>query len=116
MAIISKFQDLWKRSSISFKVGFIILFIHILIAITGPFWAPYHYAEINVGEPLTGMSWKYPFGVDSLGRDIFSRVIHGSWMVISLSILGTSCLFLRFSLLINLLIISFSHQQVHFLS
>ena len=76
MAMISKFQDLWKRSNISFKVGFIILFIHILIAITGPFWAPYHYAEINVGEPLAGMSWQYPFGVDSLGRDIFSRVIY----------------------------------------
>ena len=90
MAMISKFQDLWKRSNITFKVGFIILFIHMLIAITGPFWAPYHYAEINVGEPLSGMSWKYPFGVDSLGRDIFSRGIHGAWMVISLSILGTS--------------------------
>ena len=90
MAMISKFQNLWKRSNITFKIGFIILFIHILIAITGPFWAPYHYAAINVGEPLTGMSWKYPFGVDALGRDIFSRVIHGSWMVISLSILGTS--------------------------
>jgi len=35
------------------------------------------------------MSWTHPFGVDQLGRDIFSRVVHGSHIVILLSLSDT---------------------------
>ena len=35
------------------------------------------------------MNWINFFGTDHLGRDVFSRVVHGSYMVISLSIFGT---------------------------
>ena len=40
--------------------------------------------------PLSGMSWPHPFGVDQLGRDIFSRVIHGSHIVLLLALSGTA--------------------------
>src|SRR5690606_19732674 len=35
------------------------------------------------------MSWEHPFGVDQLGRDIFSRVVYGAHIVILLSLSGT---------------------------
>ena len=35
------------------------------------------------------MSWKHPFGVDQLGRDVFSRAIYGGHIVILLSLSGT---------------------------
>jgi len=35
------------------------------------------------------MSWAHPFGTDQLGRDVFSRVIHGGRIVILLSLSGT---------------------------
>jgi peptide/nickel transport system permease protein len=35
------------------------------------------------------MSWAHPFGVDQLGRDVWSRVIHGGHLVILLSLSGT---------------------------
>jgi peptide/nickel transport system permease protein len=35
------------------------------------------------------MSLEHPFGVDQLGRDIFSRVVHGAHIVILLSLSGT---------------------------
>ena len=35
------------------------------------------------------MSLAHPFGVDQLGRDIFSRVIHGSHIVLLLALSGT---------------------------
>jgi len=36
------------------------------------------------------MSWAHPFGVDQLGRDIFSRTLHGGHVVIALSVSGTA--------------------------
>jgi peptide/nickel transport system permease protein len=40
------------------------------------------------GTP-TGPSGAHLFGVDQLGRDVFSRVLHGAWLVIMLSLSGT---------------------------
>jgi peptide/nickel transport system permease protein len=81
--------SLWRQMPLSFRIGSIILFIHLVVAVSGPFWAPYGYSQMGTGAPLSGMSLAHPFGVDQLGRDVFSRVVHGSWIVISLSLAGT---------------------------
>lgn len=80
---------LWRQMPLGFKLGFIILAIHLGVAITGPFWAPYGYSKMGAGPPLSGMSLAHPFGIDQLGRDVFSRTVHGSWIVISLALSGT---------------------------
>lgn len=79
----------WRRAPTSFKIGTAILLVHLLIAVTGPFWAPYGRSQMGTGIPLSGMSLEHPFGVDQLGRDIFSRVVHGAHVVILLSLSGT---------------------------
>jgi peptide/nickel transport system permease protein len=79
----------WRRSPRSLKLGTGILLVHLLIAMTGPFWAPYGLSQMGTGIPLSGMSLEHPFGVDQLGRDIFSRVVHGAHIVILLSLSGT---------------------------
>jgi peptide/nickel transport system permease protein len=66
-----------------------ILLVHLVIAATGPVWAPYGPTQIGTGLPLSGMSWAHPFGTDQLGRDVFSRVIYGGRIVILLSLSGT---------------------------
>jgi peptide/nickel transport system permease protein len=80
----------WRRTPMSFRLGAVILAIHAIAAATGPLWAPYGFAQMGTGIPLSGMSWAHPFGVDQLGRDIFSRVIHGGHIVILLSLSGTA--------------------------
>jgi peptide/nickel transport system permease protein len=80
---------LWRSFPMSLRIGAIILLIHFVIAATGPFWIPYSPAQIGTGPPLSGMSWKHPFGVDQLGRDVFSRAIYGGHIVILLSLSGT---------------------------
>ena len=80
---------LWRRAPRSFQIGSIVLALHVILAATGPFWAPYGLAQMGTGAPLAGMSWAHPFGVDQLGRDIFSRVIHGGHIVMLLSLSGT---------------------------
>ncbi len=80
----------WSRMPMSFRIGAGILALHVLGALLGPFFAPYGYAQMGTGIPLSGMSWVHPFGVDQLGRDIFSRVIHGGHIEILLSLCGTA--------------------------
>lgn len=82
-------RRLWRRAPMSLRIGGAILLVHLLVAATGPFWAPYEQAQLFTGPPLSGMSWAHPFGVDQLGRDVFSRVVEGGHIVILLSVSGT---------------------------
>ena len=79
----------WRRAPASLRIGGAILLAHVLVAATGPLWAPYGYGQMGVGLPLSGPAWAHPFGIDQLGRDIFSRIVHGGHVVILLSLSGT---------------------------
>lgn len=35
-----------------------------------------------------GGTWEYPLGTDRLGRDILSRILHGAWYVMAVSMIG----------------------------
>lgn len=85
-----RYRTLWGQTPQSFRIGLVILIVHLIVAATGPFWAPYGFSQMGTGIPLAGMSWAHPFGVDQLGRDVFSRVVHGSHIVILLSLSGTA--------------------------
>ena len=84
-----RLKRVWMRSTMTFKIGLVILSLHVILAASGPFWAPHHYAEMGVGIPLSGMSVEHPLGVDQLGRDVLSRVVFGAHMVLLLSLCGT---------------------------
>jgi peptide/nickel transport system permease protein len=86
----ARWRTLWGQTPQSFRIGLVILVLHFIIAATGPFWAPYGFSQMGTGIPLSGMTWKHPFGVDQLGRDVFSRVVHGAHIVILLSLSGTA--------------------------
>jgi peptide/nickel transport system permease protein len=60
-----------------------------VVAVSGPFWAPYGPTKVSTGAPFSPPSWKHLFGTDQLGRDVFSRVVHGTDEVISLSLGST---------------------------
>lgn len=49
----------------------------VLVGVLAPWLAPHDPFAID-GPPLTGPSAAYPFGTDSLGRDLLSGVIHGT--------------------------------------
>jgi peptide/nickel transport system permease protein len=60
----------------------VVLAVVLLIAIIGPWIAPYGFNEVpteNLAElRLAPPSWSHPFGTDNLGRDVFSRVLLGA--------------------------------------
>ncbi len=89
-ARLGRLLSAWQRSPRSLRIGSVILAIHLILAALGPFIAPYGYAHMGAGIPLSGMSWQHPFGIDQLGRDIFSRVLYGGHIEILLSLSGTA--------------------------
>ena len=79
----------WRQAPLGMRIGIVILAVHLVVAATGPVWAPYGYSQMRAGMPLAGASWAHPFGTDQLGRDIFSRVVHGGHIVLALALSGT---------------------------
>ncbi len=59
-------------------VGLIILIPMFFCAIFAPLIAPHDPIEPNVKNILAGPSFTHPFGTDTLGRDVLSRVIYGT--------------------------------------
>jgi len=59
-------------------VGLIILIPMFLCAVLAPILSPHDPVEPDLKNILAGPTWSHPFGTDTLGRDVFSRVIYGS--------------------------------------
>ncbi|MDP6686102.1 MAG: ABC transporter permease [Candidatus Omnitrophota bacterium] len=59
-------------------IGTIIVLFFSAIAILAPIIAPYDPAEIDIENILRGPSKEHILGTDSLGRDLFSRMVYGT--------------------------------------
>lgn len=59
-------------------VGLSIFTGVVLVAILAPYIAPYDPLEVDLANRLLPPSARHLFGTDEMGRDVLSRVIHGS--------------------------------------
>lgn len=73
----------------SLKIGFALVAAHVLLAFLGPWLVPFGPTQIGAGLPLSPASMAHPFGTDQLGRDVWSRAVHGARLVLALSLSGT---------------------------
>ena len=81
-----KFWNRFKKD----KLGMLSLGIILIIMISGilaPVIAPNSPIEVDVKSKLLGMSAKYPFGTDQLGRCVFSRILYGIRTTVFLSLI-----------------------------
>ena len=60
----------------------------VLVALIGPWLSPHTIAE-PIGPSYESPVWAAPLGTDSLGRDIFSRVLSGGRGLILVSVAAT---------------------------
>ena len=60
------------------KFGAGIILLIMVLAILAPVIARHDPGYINISEALSPPSLEYPLGTDSLGRDIFSRMVYAS--------------------------------------
>lgn len=65
------------RRSVKAWFGGMILVILIFVALAAPLVAPYDPLEFQ-GEILEKPGLRFLFGTDEFGRDVFSRVVHGT--------------------------------------
>jgi peptide/nickel transport system permease protein len=78
----------------TFIIGSIVTLFWVACALFGLQIAPYHPIDESFGFSYESPSWKHPFGLDRVGRDIFTRVIVGARTVLEVapaaSLLGVS--------------------------
>ena len=90
----SRFKETWRRlkKSRNAMIGLALITIIIVAALIAPFIFDYDTQVImqNIPERLQPPSWEHPFGTDSLGRDMFARIMYGART--SLMIGAISCL------------------------
>ena len=72
--------DIWNRLRKNHLAlfGLVIVVLLVFFAITADFIAPYRYDQQNLMKAFESPSKEHFFGTDEFGRDIFSRIIHGS--------------------------------------
>lgn len=69
-------------------VGGLLVLMFLVMAVAAPLIAPYGHAELGAGHRLDGPSASHFFGTDNLGRDVFSRVIYGARVSMTIGFLA----------------------------
>jgi peptide/nickel transport system permease protein len=70
------------------KIGLVFLIVIVGIALLGPLFAP-HNPDAFLGFPNLAPGGHFLFGLDALGRDVWSRFLHGGWSVLYMSLSAT---------------------------
>ncbi|GHH99785.1 nickel transporter permease [Neobacillus kokaensis] len=69
-------------------IGLYITVLFIIVAILAPWISPYDPYAYNMKALLQPPSLSHPFGTDQFGRDVLSRIIHGSRISLMIGMVG----------------------------
>lgn len=76
---------LWRNDAVrrfrrhrAAQVGAAVIAVMALLGLLAPVIAPYGPEEVDLAAAFQGPSARHLFGADSIGRDIFSRVLYGA--------------------------------------
>lgn len=78
-----------RRVPTSLLIGGSLVFVFIVLAIIGPYITPYPFDQFHFANRLAPPSAEFWLGTDRYGRDIFSRVIHGTQLTVTMAGTGT---------------------------
>jgi len=77
----------FRRDPLAFG-GLIVLGVIVLCAVFGPMLSPYTYTRQNLANGNMPPSLAHLFGTDKFGRDIFTRILFGARISLSIGILA----------------------------
>ncbi len=69
-------------------LGAVMIACIVAVAVLAPWVAPRGPQETDYNARLIAPTWEHPFGTDNLGRDIFSRVLHGASIDLQVGIIS----------------------------
>jgi oligopeptide transport system permease protein len=77
---ITYWQDVWRRLKQNklAMLGFYLIIFIVILAILGPLFSKYTYSDQFLNKQGYKPSKEFWFGTDTLGRDIFVRVLYGA--------------------------------------
>jgi len=67
-------------------LGFLIVLAFMLMVLLAPLLAPYGFAEQDIPSMLQGPSQAHWLGTDHLGRDLWSRIVYGARIALSVAV------------------------------
>lgn len=85
--LASGFRQLFARPASAFGTSVVLIFF--LLAMIGPWLAPYGVNQIIPADARQAPSAAHPLGTDNLGRDVYSRVLIGAREILFLAGAGT---------------------------
>lgn len=87
-----KSVSLWARlrQSPGAMIGLALIVLLLLMALTADFIAPQGIDEQALRSGLLPPSREYPLGTDEFGRDMLSRIIHGSRVSLQVGLIATA--------------------------
>jgi hypothetical protein len=77
---------IWRLLTPGGKAGAIIICVLALISVLGPSLVPYDPVSHNMTKRLSAPSLNHFFGTDSFGRDLFSRIIVGTRLSLTIAV------------------------------
>ncbi|WP_434310320.1 ABC transporter permease [Hominifimenecus sp. rT4P-3] len=88
----SNWSDIWKRLKRNrmAMLGLVLIIILILSAALAPIIAPYGFDDQDVSRAFLGPSLSHLFGTDNLGRDVFSRILYGGRISLTMGLISVS--------------------------
>ncbi len=88
---VSLWRDAWNRllKNKMAMVGLVFVLIVVLAAVLAAWVAPYHYKEPDFKDIRKPPSAKHLMGTDKLGRDVFSRIIWGAQVSVTVAVVGS---------------------------
>ena len=74
----------------SAAAGAVVLIVLVLAAVLAPGLTPYEYAKIAPTEAYAPPSREHPMGTDKFGRDVFTRVLYGGRISLTVGLIATA--------------------------
>ena len=85
-------KDIWRRFRRNklAVVGLVMIVVLVVVAIFAPAIAPYEISERDTGDFRAPPSSDHWFGTDTIGQDVFSRVVFGARVSLRIGIIATT--------------------------
>ncbi|MCY4071133.1 MAG: hypothetical protein OXG60_07530, partial [Chloroflexi bacterium] len=89
-------RSLWQDATRRFRqnwlavCGLFVVVAFLTLALVGPHIAPYDFLEQNIVQAFQSPTAEHFLGTDDLGRDVFSRMLHGARTAALVAFLSTT--------------------------